>query len=164
VSGYAGKIVEITERAASIAKEVGFPEVLAHGTVTNDWLMEQLLFAGARRERASQLLSDLRTLLVAPEEMVKAQALELRTKRDGVLMKHAGGSITQGHAWGEREAAANLSVIEDTMELRRAEQALARLRDIVRTADDAQRAWRDTEWAVDRLLRLQQLRTHLGEV
>ena len=162
---YADDISALIGRAKRKGDELTFPsDRWYEGEITNDVLLDAITRASALRERAAAVLSDMRTLLITAEEMVTTQGFDMRTTLDGARVSGANSGVTQGFAWGERESAANLSVIEDMIALRRSEQGLTRFRDIVREADDKYRAWRDREWTLDRVLRLQQLRSHMGEV
>lgn len=118
----------------------------------------------ASREYAGELLSRARKDLSVAEAMFSALEHDAGVEWDRAVDGQRSKMIAHGAAWGEREASANLSVLDRRVELRGFEMRLRNARGQVRELEDVFQAWRDTEWALDRQARLLSLRHQLGEV
>lgn len=120
--------------------------------------------AAASREFAGETISRARRQLALAEAMFVALEHDVAVEFDQQVSDQMRSMIANGTAWREREAAANLSVVDRRVEQRGMELRLRNARAQVRELDDVFSAWRDTEWALDRQVRLLALRHQLGEV
>lgn len=120
--------------------------------------------SAAYRERMGEVVSQARFALAAAVAMVTALERDIEDDFDRSVMGQAKRAIAEGTAWQERKASASLAVLDRRIELRGYELRLAAAKAQVRELEDCYEAWRQTEWALDRQVRLLQLRSALGEV
>ncbi len=165
-SDFATRIQELAAQSEADLESVGFPMIMqkAPGVITSDWLVESAQIAGAQREYASAAMVSIRSRLMAATQMAIVQRMELEQAHDRVVIEQISRLISRSLSWEERKSHTRLGVLEEEIRLRAAEAQLAKLADFAKSAEDAQRAWRDTEWALERQLKLMQLRHALGEV
>src|SRR5690606_19817406 len=102
--------------------------------------------------------------LSAAVAMLTALEQDIEDDFDRAVLGNSKRAIAEGTAWQERKAAASLAVLDRRIELRGYELRLAEAKAQVRELEDCYEAWRQTEWALDRQVRLLQLRSALGEV
>lgn len=127
-------------------------------------IAETAQLAAASREFMGELLSRARRGLAILEAMYAASEHDLSVELDQAIDGHSQRMIAGGTAWQERAAKANLSVLDRKVELRGMELRVRNAKSQVREIEDCYQAWRDTEWALDRQVRLLQLRHAIGEV
>lgn len=120
--------------------------------------------AAANREFMGETVARARRLFGAAEAMLYGLEWDLTVEFDRALVDDGQRYIATGWAWREREAQANLSVLDRRVEFRGAELRIKDAKSKVKEVEDVFQAWRDTEWALDRQARLLSLRHALGEV
>lgn len=127
-------------------------------------LVEDAQVAAANREFTASEVAVARRRFALVEMYHSAMEHDLNVEKEKALDDNAQALIARGYAWGEREAKANLSVLDRRVEMKAAEMKVKEARAKVRELEDVYQAWRDTEWALDRQAKLLALRSQLGEV
>lgn len=117
----------------------------------------------ARREFCAAVLGEARHTLDLVTAMQGALEAGVEDQVDASLQGNAARLINLGQAAQERMATAKLSQIEPMVEVRAAKLQVDRLHAMERQLDLAHREWRATEFALDRIIRLTQLRLALSE-
>jgi hypothetical protein len=129
-----------------------------------DQLVELAVQAAANREFAAESLARARRLLSTAQAVQTAMEHDTRTAWDEAVIDQMRQMIGNGTAWGEREAQANLSVLDRRVEMKGVEVQIQNAKGRVRELEDVYQAWRDSEWAIDRQVKLMALRHQLGEI
>jgi hypothetical protein len=128
------------------------------------FVQEMATRAAATREFVGAQLAKSRRYLSVLEAMFSGFEHDLQVALEQATDEAASSLIARGFAWQERSARANLSVLERRVDHRGVELKLRNAKSLVREIEDCYQAWRDTEWALDRQVRLLQLRHAIGEI
>lgn len=165
------RIVSFDEAMAEVEarhrQQLAFPTVFRAAEEEGGWPSELAAVAqetAAYRERMGELVAGARFALSAAVAMLTALEQDIEDDFDRAVLGNSKRAIAEGTAWQERKAAASLAVLDRRVELRGYELRLAEAKAQVRELEDCYEAWRQTEWALDRQVRLLQLRSALGEV
>ncbi len=127
-------------------------------------LGEWAQFVAASREFMSEELQAARYALDLVTVITDVLAEDVEDLLDKELAQSAGRLINLGHAWQERRAAANLSLLERRVELRGERMQVSRLAATVRQLEHLHREWRAAEFTIDRMIRVTNLRLAMSEV
>ena len=162
----------IKEQVDQIFGMVGLNEALAmpttfqdsdRATVSPGALADMSHEVAAKREFCAAVLGEARHTLDLVTAMQAALEAGVDDQVQLSLQSNAARLINLGHAAQERAASAKLSQIEPMVEVRAAKLQVDRLHAMERQLDLAHREWRATEFALDRIIRLTQLRLALSE-
>jgi len=127
-------------------------------------LGEWAAFVASQREFMAEELQAARYTLDLVTVIADVLGEDVEDKLDAELSRSAGRLINLGHAWQERRAAANLSLLESRVELRGERMQVSRLDATVRQLDHLHREWRAAEFTIDRMIRVTNLRLAMSEV
>lgn len=144
--------------------EVKHPKIFTDEAVDVQTILGQAVLAASYREFWGEVLGRARRYMSLVEGMAKAARHDYDAAVDATLTRDATKLINRSYSYEERRASAAVSHAEDRVRLRAVEIQFARARGVLAQIEQAHRAWRDTEFAIDRALRVWSFRHALGEM
>ncbi len=125
---------------------------------------EQAQRVAAQREFVAEILSEGRRILSVCNTIYETIEAEYQDAMDVQLSEQAGYLIARGYAMDERRADAKTRLVGQMIEVRAVKMQKDRQAVYVKLLDDIHYEWRASEFTLDRLVRITNLRLTLSEV
>lgn len=148
------------------------PEVLDEVEVFRDrdqqasptQLGEWAMFVASKREYVAEGLRGAQLALDLVKVMQQAAEDFMGDAVDESLITNAQTLVNRGFAAAERQAYANVSQVDDMVDVRAGRVQLARMEGVVRQLRALHAEWRASEFTLDRMIRVTQLRLSVSEI
>ncbi len=127
-------------------------------------LGEEAQQVAASREYVAEILSEGHRILSVCDTILVSCEEEYGDALDVRLAERASFLIASGYAMDERRADAKTYLIQDRIQVRAVKMQRERLATFVTILEEIHREWRATEFTLDRLVRITNLRLLVSEV
>jgi len=127
-------------------------------------LGEEAQQVAASREFVAEILTDGHRILSICDTILGSVEEEYQDAYHAMLAERATYLIASGYAMDERRADAKTRLVADSIQVRAVKMQRERLATFVTILEEIHREWRATEFTIDRLVRLTNLRLTISEV